>query len=129
LSKKELKKFTKNKLLFEMVKKMSKYARGRRIEYKVRDVLSKAGWYVWRLAASKPFDLIAIKNGKILIIECKIKSSLTRLVKNKLLEIAKNGGATVILAKYQNNTIHFYKILNENETEELSTKYFKENIT
>lgn len=113
----------------KMVKKMSKYAKGRRIEYRVRDILSKAGWYVWRLAASKPFDLIAIKDGKILIIECKRQSSLTRLEKNKLLEIAKNGGATVILAKYQKNTIHFYKILNENKTEELSIESFKENVT
>jgi len=112
-----------------MVSKVSKYARGRRVEYKVKDILSKAGWYVWRLAASKPFDLIAIKNGEILIIECKRQSSLTKLEKTKLLEIAKNGGATVILAKYQNNTIHFYKILNETETEELTIDHFKENIT
>ena len=111
----------------KMVEKMSKYAKGRRIEYRVRDILSKAGWYVWRLAASKPFDLIAIKNGEILIVECKRGSLLTRMEKSKLLEIAKNGGATPILAKYENNTIHFYKILSEDKVEEIEIKYFKGN--
>lgn len=104
---------------------MSKYAKGRRIEYKVKNILSKAGWYVWRLAASKPFDLIAIKNGKILIIECKKGSLLTKIEKAKLLEIAKYGGAMLILAKYENNTVHFYKILSENQMKEVKVDYFK----
>ena len=108
---------------------VSKYAKGRRIEYKVKNILSKAGWYVWRLAASKPFDLIAIKNGKILIIECKRGSLLTKMERIKLLEIAKNGGATLILAKYENNTMHFYKILSENQMEEVKIDYFKGNNT
>ena len=108
---------------------VSKYAKGRRIEYKVKNILSKAGWYVWRLAASKPFDLIAIKNGKILIIECKRGSLLTKMERIKLLEIAKNGGATLILAKYENNTVHFYKILSENQMEEVKIDYFKGNNT
>jgi len=111
------------------VNEVSKYAKGRRIEYKVKNILSKAGWYVWRLAASKPFDLIAIKNGKILIIECKRGSLLTKMERIKLLEIAKNGGATLILAKYENNTVHFYKILSENQMEEVKIDYFKGNST
>jgi len=111
------------------VNEVSKYAKGRRIEYKVKNILSKAGWYVWRLAASKPFDLIAIKNGKILIIECKRGSLLTKMERIKLLEIAKNGGATLILAKYENNTMHFYKILSENQMEEVKIDYFKGNNT
>jgi len=106
---------------------MGKYAKGRRIEYKVKNILSKAGWYVWRLAASKPFDLIAIKNGEILIVECKKGSSLTKMEKIKLLKIARNGGATPILAKYENNTMHFYKILSEDQMEEVKADYFKEN--
>ncbi|MHA1721744.1 MAG: hypothetical protein ACTSXW_01570 [Candidatus Baldrarchaeia archaeon] len=106
---------------------MSRYSRGRRIEYLVRDILLKAGWYVWRLAASKPFDLIAIRNGEILIIECKKGSVLTKIERTKLLEIAKNGGATPILAKYENNIVHFYKILSEDKLEEIEIKYFKGN--
>jgi len=106
---------------------LSRYSRGRRIEYLVRDILLKAGWYVWRLAASKPFDLIAIRNGEILIIECKKGSVLTKIERTKLLEIAKNGGATPILAKYENNIVHFYKILSEDKLEEIEIKYFKGN--
>lgn len=104
---------------------VNKYAKGRRVEYRVKNILSKAGWYVWRLAASKPFDLIAIKNGEILVIECKRGSLLTRMEKSKLLEIAKNGGATPILAKYENNAIHFYKILSEDKVEEVEIGCFK----
>jgi len=105
---------------------LSKYSRGRKIEYMVRDLLSQAGWCVWRLAASKPFDLIAIRDGRILIIECKRQSVLTKLERKKLLKIAKKGDATAILAKYENNAIHFYKIKSEDKMEKVEISYFKD---
>jgi Holliday junction resolvase len=47
------------------------YFKGRNFEYRVKQILLKEGFVVFRFAGSKPLDLMAIKNGKILFCECK----------------------------------------------------------
>jgi len=55
---------------------LSNYRKGRRYEYSVKQKLEELGWTVWRLAGSKPVDLIAFRAHKdrpteIAVIECK----------------------------------------------------------
>jgi hypothetical protein len=47
------------------------YRRGRRLEYVVRDMFRRRGWFVVRAAASKPVDLVCLKSGAIALVECK----------------------------------------------------------
>lgn len=47
------------------------YIKGRAFEHYIINTLRKQGYYVYRLASSKPFDLIAVKLNKIYAIECK----------------------------------------------------------
>jgi len=58
------------------------YRKGRRFEYRVKKFLEERGFVVFRIAGSKPVDLIAI-NGTfniVMIIECKnMKMSNSRL--------------------------------------------------
>jgi Holliday junction resolvase len=76
------------------------YRKGRRLEYRVRDYLRRNGWAVFRCAASKPVDLIALKDGaKPMLIECKYGSSHpTKKEKSDLLELALKAGACPIIA-------------------------------
>jgi Holliday junction resolvase len=41
------------------------------LEYVVRDMFRRRGWFVVRAAASKPVDLVCLKNGDIVLVECK----------------------------------------------------------
>lgn len=54
------------------VLKPSNYAKGRRFEWKVRDLLRDRGYTVYRAYGSKGIlDLIAVKGEKVLGIQCK----------------------------------------------------------
>jgi len=75
------------------------YAKGRRFEWSVKDLLEARGWIVVRAARSKPVDLVAMKDGRILLIECKYDSSISKDRKRLLLELAGRAGARPILAK------------------------------
>ena len=75
------------------------YAKGRRFEWSVKDLLEARGWIVVRAARSKPVDLVAMKDGRILLIECKYDSSISKDGRRLLLELAERAGAKPILAK------------------------------
>jgi Holliday junction resolvase len=47
------------------------YRKGRRLEYVVRDMFRRRGWFVVRAAASKPVDLVCLKSGEVVLVECK----------------------------------------------------------
>jgi len=49
------------------------YRRGREWEYRVARKLRDEGYFVIRAAGSKPIDLIAIKDGQVMLVECKTK--------------------------------------------------------
>jgi len=76
------------------------YQRGRYFEYRTRDLLRGRGYYVWRSPASKgPADLIAIKKGEILLIQCKVgRSKLKKQERDGLIELAESIGAKAYLA-------------------------------
>jgi Holliday junction resolvase len=57
------------------------------------------GFIVIRAARSAPVDLVCLKNGDSLLIECKAnKSEFGEKNREELLKMAKNAGAKAILA-------------------------------
>ncbi len=74
------------------------YRKGRKFEWQVRRLLEKKGWFTVRAARSKPLDLIALKNGSILLIECKYSSRISQKDKSKMIEISKITYGKPILA-------------------------------
>jgi len=65
------------KLLSETLGSFHRYAKGRRFEYRIKKLLEKHGWIVFRLAGSKPLDLIAFQGLKVYFLECKATPTLT----------------------------------------------------
>ena len=87
---------------------MSSYAKGRRLEYLVRDLFHEKGYVVIRAARSKPIDLVCMRNGKIILVECKTnRSNLTKDRKKELLRLAEASGASPILAFKNKRNIEF----------------------
>lgn len=76
----------------------NKYFKGRRFEWKVKEYFKSHGYVVIRSAASKPIDLVAMKEGIVLFIECKYNAPLTKFEKEQLLSLATQAGAIPILA-------------------------------
>jgi transcription elongation factor Elf1 len=60
------------------------YAKGRRFEYQIKKLLESQGYTVFRFASSKPLDLVAIRNGKVMFIECKATPDISLKDKEKL---------------------------------------------
>lgn len=82
---------------------MSSYAKGRRLEYRVRDLFRKNGFIVIRAARSMPVDLVCMRDKKTLLIECKArKSEFNNERRKELLHLAKIAGAEAVLA-YKND--------------------------
>lgn len=78
---------------------MTNYEKGRRFEYRVRDLFMEHGFVVIRAAKSKPVDLVCLKNGTSILVECKIrKSSLGKNGKKVLLNMAQISKAIPVLA-------------------------------
>jgi len=51
------------------------YRKGRRLEWKVREIFRRRGWVVVRAAASKPVDLVCLKGrmgrrSRVVFVEC-----------------------------------------------------------
>ncbi len=60
----------------------------------------KNGFFVVRAAQSKPIDLVCLRNGKSVLVECKAGTSyLGKERKRELLELGQQAGATVVLAR------------------------------
>jgi len=78
---------------------MTNYEKGRRFEYRVRDLFRECGFIVIRAAQSKPIDLVCLKDGWSILVECKTKkTSLSKEGKRELMEIAKTSKALPVLA-------------------------------
>jgi len=80
---------------------MARYHKGRRFEYRVKRHLEQQGYVVFRCAASRPVDLVALKPGEQpMLVECKYgKSRLTGPSREVLLELARRAGARALLAR------------------------------
>ncbi len=86
-----------------------KYRKGSSFERELKKLLEKEGFAVVRSAGSKGVDLIAGKNGKILIFECKSSSKLyvSKEDIDKLINFSKTFGGTPFLAIKFNREILF----------------------
>ncbi|CAB3287824.1 Holliday junction resolvase Hjc [Methanocaldococcus lauensis] len=88
-----------------------KYRKGSSFERELKKLLEKEGFAVIRSAGSKGVDLIAGKNGKILIFECKYSSKEKLYVSkenvDKLINFSKTFGGTPFLAIKLNGEILF----------------------
>lgn len=87
-----------------------------RFKYKVRDILVKAGFKVFRCAGSKPIDLVAVSrnsNGKpiVLLIECKKSCILPGTDRKKLIHLAKETGGIPIFAYPNGRSIILYDLI------------------
>jgi Holliday junction resolvase len=70
------------------------------LEYRIRDLFRRNGYFVVRAAQSKPIDLVCLRNGRSVLVECKAGSSfLDKKRKRELLDLAKQAGAAVVLAR------------------------------
>ncbi len=79
---------------------MSNYEVGRRLEYRIRDLFRRNGYFVIRAAQSKPIDLVCLRNGRSVLVECKAgRSFLRKERKSELLDFAKQAGSAVVLAR------------------------------
>ncbi len=75
------------------------YRLGRAFEYRTRDALRKAGFFVLRAPASRsPLDLLAVRRGVCLFVQCKTGGSLPPKEWNELFDLAVSVGAVPILA-------------------------------
>lgn len=83
---------------------MSK-ARGIRFENYVKRKLEQQGYFVVRAAASKPVDLVIIKNGEVMLVECKFNNYLSPEDREKLAEISKKTGLKVMIATHHNGKV------------------------
>jgi len=70
------------------------------LEYRIRDLFRRNGYFVVRAAQSKPIDLVCLRNGRSVLVECKAGSSfLGKERKRELLDLARQTGAAVVLAR------------------------------
>lgn len=77
----------------------------------MRDLFRKNGFFVIRAAQSKPIDLVCLRNGKSVLVECKAGSSfLGKARRQELLEIGQKAGAVVVLAKRKRRKVELTKL-------------------
>lgn len=101
---------------------MSSYAKGRRLEYRVRDLFKKNGFIVIRAARSMPVDLVCLRDGASLFIECKSrKSTFGEEKKKELLDLARLAGAKPVLAYSHKRKIYLVDV-------EMNSSLFIEDI-
>lgn len=81
-------------------KPRSNYHRGRDLEHRVRTHLRNEGYEALRTAGSKSkVDLVAIKPGQILFVQCKRSGALPPAEWNALWDLAQMVGAVPVLAE------------------------------
>jgi len=73
------------------------YHRGRDFEYRVKRELERMGWVVIRAAASRPVDLVAMRGGRILFIECKKDGRADPGQLERQRELARRAGAELVV--------------------------------
>ena len=75
------------------------YDLGRALEYRVKGLLERDGYYVIRAAASKGLvDLAAMKPGQVLLVQCKRSGALPPAEWNALYDLAASLGAVPLMA-------------------------------
>lgn len=73
------------------------YKKGRAFEYRVRDYFKELNYFLVRQAASHFPDLIAVKKGECLAIECKVaKKYLSKRERESLIKLKDYGFIPVL---------------------------------
>lgn len=102
---------------------MTNYRSGKRLEYKVRDQLIEAGYFVVLSAGSRgPVDVMALKLGqqryfdvigvhRMLLVQCKRDGALGPKAWNELFDLARDVGGIPVLAEYEpRKPIKFWRL-------------------
>lgn len=77
----------------------SSYYTGRRFEWVVKSFLEERRWFVVRHARSALPDLVATKQGCVLLVECKFGSGrMSRSERSRLVEYARIAGGLPMVA-------------------------------
>lgn len=92
------------------------YRKGRDFEYRTRNLYQQQGYFVLRSPRSLGLvDLVAIKKGEILLIQCKMSGKLELQKRIELIKLAESIGAKAVLA--------FRNIQHKIETKNLKCSY------
>ena len=90
---------------------MTNYEAGRRLEYRVRDLFRKSGFFVIRAAQSKPIDLVCLRKGESVLVECKAGTSyMSGARRRELLALGETSGAMVVLARRRRRKVELTKL-------------------
>lgn len=76
---------------------VNQYKRGRAGEHYIKHKLEALGYFVFRMASSKPIDLIAIKDGKAIMIEVKKSEHWNKKDVEEERQLAKRAGCDFAL--------------------------------
>jgi Holliday junction resolvase len=90
---------------------LSNYEAGRRLEYRIRNLFQRQGFLVIRAAQSKPIDLVCIKDGKTVLVECKAGGSyMGKKRREEILALSRQAGAPIILAKRRKRRVELLNL-------------------
>lgn len=109
------------------IPKTTFYRLGRQFEYRVRDYLKKLGFFVLRSPASRsPTDLVAIRTGQVLLVQCKISGALPPSEWNELFSLAESVGAVPVLAEREGvRGLLFHRLLGKKDRSRKAQPYQK----
>lgn len=83
------------------------------MEYRVRDMFRSSGFFVIRAAQSKPIDLVCLRGGMSVLVECKAGTSfLGDKRRRELLALGQQAGATVVLARRKHRKVELTNLGN-----------------
>lgn len=102
---------------------MSNYYRGRNLEYAAKKKLQESGFTVFRCASSKPVDLVAVKQGTVILVQCKtgLRPYVSKEELEKTLSLAIGaGGKAVLCLRRKFQRLRFYEVLPSFEKQELA---------
>jgi Holliday junction resolvase len=96
----------------EQARNCNPYRRGRRFEYRTRDYLRKQGWYVVRQPRSMFPDLLAFREGAILLVECKLRGYMPPAERRSIVRLARNHiqGSKPILAFRKDGRLLLFQV-------------------
>lgn len=91
----------------------SPYIKGRAFEHYVKRKLEAREWIVTRSRGSRGvFDLLAVKNGEIMLIQCKWNNLIDEEERRNLLIKALKAGGIPVLATHINGKVKLIDIRN-----------------
>jgi len=94
---------------------MSRYSQGANFERRVAKDLAEQGWFVVRSAGShSPVDLIGLRQGEIILIQCKTDRRISKVAKAQLSALANENQCQAKVAWRDGKNIQFMEINDDN---------------